>query len=264
MIHVHPLPAQERADAFTICIRLLGKFEVSVGRRTLTEDEWRLRKARHLIAVLALAPKHRLHRERAIDLLWPEQKASLAANSFHQTLFVARHNLDPEGAHPTRYMQLKDGFLTLAGDVDVWVDVHAFEAAVVDARQNRTSLAYQTALGLYAGDLLPGDLCEDWSCARRESLRQRYLSLLLDFAEIQKVAHDYAAAVDTLRRVLEHDAAHEEAHRALMQLHVLMNNRQQALRQYHLLCESLQRELGIMPDAHSQDLFERIAAGQME
>jgi DNA-binding SARP family transcriptional activator len=50
-------------------VRLLGGFRVSVGERALEEAEWRLRKAGNLIKLLALAPGHRLPRERAMDLL---------------------------------------------------------------------------------------------------------------------------------------------------------------------------------------------------
>ena len=53
-------------------IRLLGDFEVSVGTRTIEDASWRLRKAASLVKLLALAPGHRLHRERAMDLLWPD------------------------------------------------------------------------------------------------------------------------------------------------------------------------------------------------
>lgn len=55
-----------------IRIRLLGGFQMSVGLRTIERNQWRLRKAAGPIRVLALAPGHRLHRERVMDLLWPE------------------------------------------------------------------------------------------------------------------------------------------------------------------------------------------------
>ena len=50
---------------------LLGGFRVSVGARTIEDGGWRLRKAASLVKLLALAPGHRLHREQAMDLLWP-------------------------------------------------------------------------------------------------------------------------------------------------------------------------------------------------
>src|SRR5262245_53875725 len=44
-------------------IRLLGQFQVAIGPEVIPEEAWRLRKARSLVKLLALAPGHRLHRE---------------------------------------------------------------------------------------------------------------------------------------------------------------------------------------------------------
>jgi hypothetical protein len=43
---------------------LLGGFRVSVGPRSIGEDVWRLRNAKAIVKLPALAPGHRLHRER--------------------------------------------------------------------------------------------------------------------------------------------------------------------------------------------------------
>ncbi len=51
---------------------LLGGFRVSVGHRTISGKEWRLRKAAALVKLLALSPGHRLHREQIMDLLWSD------------------------------------------------------------------------------------------------------------------------------------------------------------------------------------------------
>ncbi|HYQ84337.1 MAG TPA: hypothetical protein VEP28_10095, partial [Rubrobacter sp.] len=61
-------------------IALLGGFRVSVGTRTIGEDAWHLRKAANLVKLLALAPGHLLHREQAMDVLWPDLARSAASN----------------------------------------------------------------------------------------------------------------------------------------------------------------------------------------
>src|SRR5215212_7809813 len=74
---------------------LLGGFRVGVGSRTITQDAWRLRKAASLIKLLALAPGHRLHREQAMQFLWPDSGRRVASNSLRSTLHAARKVLDP-------------------------------------------------------------------------------------------------------------------------------------------------------------------------
>jgi DNA-binding SARP family transcriptional activator len=65
----------------TMRVWLLGGFRVSVGARTIEDGEWRLRKAAALVKLLALASGHRLHREQAMDLLWPHLGTAAASNN---------------------------------------------------------------------------------------------------------------------------------------------------------------------------------------
>jgi DNA-binding SARP family transcriptional activator len=60
---------------------LLGSFRVSVGSRTIGGDAWRLKKAAALVKLLTLAPDHRLHREQAMELLWPDLEKEAASNN---------------------------------------------------------------------------------------------------------------------------------------------------------------------------------------
>jgi DNA-binding SARP family transcriptional activator len=95
----------------TMRVRLLGSFEVSVGSQTIGRDAWRLTKAASLVKLLALAPGHRLHREQAMDVLWPDSAARAASNSLRQTLHAVRRVLDPAvGSH---YLTSEDGQLSL-------------------------------------------------------------------------------------------------------------------------------------------------------
>src|SRR5215210_7308677 len=79
----------------TVRIWLLGRFRTSVGHKGIEESEWRLRKAAKLVKLLALAPNHRMHRERAMDLLWPDLDLSAAANNLRYALYKARQILEP-------------------------------------------------------------------------------------------------------------------------------------------------------------------------
>src|ERR687886_1677557 len=88
-------------------IRLLGGFWVSVGaKRTIEEQDWRLKKAAGLVKLLALAPRHQLHREQVMDCLWPELDASKAANNLRYTLHNARRTLEPTSTAASPYLQL--------------------------------------------------------------------------------------------------------------------------------------------------------------
>ena len=67
----------------------------------MEEGDWRLSKASALVKLLTLAPGHHLHRERAMDLLWPEHGRRSAANNLSQALNAARRALGPDDAQAT-------------------------------------------------------------------------------------------------------------------------------------------------------------------
>ena len=111
---------------------LLGGFSVSLGSRVLEENAWRLKNAAALVKLLALAPRHRLHREQVMDLLWPESGRKAASNSLRRVLHSARGALDPVAG--SRYLVSKDDSLLLCPDSSLWVDLEAFEEAGATAR----------------------------------------------------------------------------------------------------------------------------------
>src|SRR5215211_7838915 len=173
-------------DAEAVRIRLLGGFQVSVGDRTVRQDSWRMRKAASLVKLLALAPGHRLHREQAMETLWPELGRQAASNNLRQALHAARRALAPDSLVGSRYLASEDESLVLCPQGDLWVDSEAFEEAARNAHRSREPAAYEVALDLYAGELLPGDRYEEWAEEHRRRLQQTYLSLLLGLAGLHE------------------------------------------------------------------------------
>jgi len=125
-----------------IQLRLLGGFALSVDGQAVADGSWRLRKARILVKLLALAPGHRMHREQAIEALWPGRPPDAAANNLHQTLHVARGRL---GGGERRPLRLEDGAIVLG---DVWVDIDAFRAQAGDALRVGDPAGARAALAL--------------------------------------------------------------------------------------------------------------------
>lgn len=241
---------------------MLGGLRVSVGTRTIEEDAWRLRKAASLIKLLALAPGHRLHREQLMDLLWPELAPGAASSNLRRALHVARHTLDPTLAGTSRRLQRRGELVALCPEGQLWVDVEAFEEAALSARRSQEPAAYEAAIDLYAGELLPEDRYEEWAEERRQELRETYLSLLMGLASAHAERKDYGSAIEALRRVVSEEAIREEAHAELMRLCALSGRKSEALRQYETLRETFSRDLGVEPSSSSRALREEIASGR--
>lgn len=255
--------AYERAPRralWPVRVKLLGGFSVSVGHRTIEGGTWRLRKAAALVKLLALAPGHHLHREQAMNLLWPDSGRKSASGSLRKALHAARRTFDPEVG--SRYLVSEHESFVLSPKGDLWVDVEAFEEAAATARRARSPAAYRAALHLYVGDLLPEDRYEEWTETRRGELRRLHLSLLLELAGLYEERGEYGPALEALRGAIVEEPALEEAHAALMRLHALRGRRRDALRQYERLREALSRELAAEPEAATRRLREDIGAGR--
>lgn len=251
---------EPQAVALRVC--MLGGFRVSVGSRTIGEDGWRLRKAASLVKMLALAEGHRLHREQATDRLWRDLDGKAQANNLRHALHLARKTLEPAApATASRYLRLQGEQIALCPGGALWVDVEAFEEAATAARRSKEPAAYRTALDLYAGDLLPGDLYEEWTEDHRERLRRTRLSLLVELAGLQEERGELGSALEALGKVVASEPAHEEAHIGLVRLYALAGRRAEALRQYGRLEEVLARELVAEPGAAGRRLREEIRAG---
>ena len=201
-------PAGEKRDA--VRVWLLGGFSVHVGSSTIARDAWRLRKATALVKMLALAPGHGLHREQAMDLLWPDLEKEAASNNLRQAIYAVRRILGSTAG--SRYLDSDEGSLVLCPGGGLLVDVEAFEETAAAARRFRDPGAYRVAIGLYAGELLPGDLYEAWAEGRRRELRKLYVALLTELAGLYEERGEFEAAIEGLQKVVAEQATREEAH----------------------------------------------------
>ncbi|MBA2714862.1 MAG: tetratricopeptide repeat protein, partial [Rubrobacteraceae bacterium] len=243
---------------------MLGGFRVSVGTRTIQDSQWRLSKAANLVKLLGLSPGHRLHREQMMDLLWPELGRKAASNNLRQTLHAARRAFASDPAESSRYLALEDESLVLCSDGPLWVDVEAFEQAANTARRSRELTAHEAALDLYAGDLLPADLYEEWAEEHRRRLREVYLSLLLGLARLHEERGDYERSIEALQRTVAEESSNEEAHAGLMRLYALSDRWGEALAQYDRLRQALSRQLGTGPGETTRRLRDQIAVGRVK
>ena len=245
------------APAGSLCIFLLGRFEVKRGERLLHAAAWTRHKAAALLQRLAF--ERRLLKEQAIEFLWPEHDPSTGANNLYRTLHALRQTLDMElgtGATEATFA-FHDGVLTLADNV--WVDAAAFESLA----QSNDQADLIAALRLYTGDFLPDERYAEWTLVPRAALSRKLREVHLRLAAQAREAQTYHEAIPLLTPLLTHDPADEVVHRELMALYALTGRRHKALRQYQACVEALAAELGVPPDQETAALYARIVSGSL-
>ncbi len=95
---------------------------------------------------------------------------------------------------------------------------------------------------------------EDWLLVERMRLH----NLAIDVLHRLTASLSGNAAIETAQRLLQLDPAREETHRLLMQLYAAAGQRAQALRQYQLCRDALDRELQAKPTAETERLYRQI------
>lgn len=230
-------------------VTLLGGFDVAIDDRPLPAGAWSRRHAAHLVKLLALAPRHRMHREQVIDTLWPEVDPFDAAPRLHKAAHYARRAM----GHAQTLVLTGDTVL-LCPDGGVSVDAVEFEAQATAAVTARDPQAAARAADLYRGTLLPADPYEEWLETHRDRLHLLHLDVL-------RLAGRWAALVDA-------DPTDEEAHLTLARAAMAEGDHAAALRQLERLERALQRELGTAPSRAvltlRRELLDKVAQAPAE
>jgi len=233
----------------SLIIRLLGSFEANVGSGS--PATFPTKKARALLAYLALRPGTMHSRDEVADLLWSTSGDEQARGSLRRTLSDLRKSLSVDEAG----WLISNGDLLMLDSEGVDVDTATFECLA----ENGSPAALEQAVELYKGELLAGfglreQGFEEWLRTERERLRMVALKSLGRLLEHYAATDAFERGIQAGIRLLALDPVNERAHRALMSLYARQGRRAEALRQYRTCREVLSRELGVGPDAATEAL----------
>jgi len=237
----------------TIKLQLLGGFQLC------SEDGApimvRVRKAKALLAYLALHQGQPLSRDKLAGLLWEDSDDTRARHSLRQALADLRRTL-PEGDNPILIAE-DDQILLSAESIEV--DVLMFKASLAD----KSSASLEQALALYQGEFLEGFNprsagFEEWMLAHQSHLREQALNMMSQLLDLQIKNNDHEPAVRTAIRLLALDPLQESTHRILIQLYAQLGRYGSALKQYRSCHGILLRELGVPPEKETQALYRKV------
>jgi predicted ATPase/DNA-binding SARP family transcriptional activator len=241
-------------DAPHLYLRLLGPFEARAddGRRLA----FKLKRARILLAWLALRRGQSGSREEIGALLWSERSEAQAHQSLRQTLAVIRVEL----------AELADKILGIDRETVAFTPgaVQSDVGLLVRCTPDSPVEELERAVAQYGGEFLEGisihdPLAQEWLQGRRAELRaiatKRFEWLLSAYAQ----AGRHAEAEPVATRLIEIDPLAEEGHRALIRALLAGGKRAMAVRQYQRCRAILARELSVEPSAETKALL-RMAA----
>ncbi|MFE2059366.1 ATP-binding protein [Streptomyces sp. NPDC059446] len=236
-------------------LHLFGGFRVTRDGGPALAERWSRPGAQALVKLLAVSPGHRLHREQAMDVCWPDADPQAALGSLRVALHAARRALEPELVPRAASSYLvSDGSMLLLAPAAVWIDADDAEEAGRAALASAGVPELVRALGRFTGELLPEDRYAPWAEARRERLTALQEELLLGLASAHLDAGAVQEAAAVAEQVLGASPAEELAHRILMDAFLQQGLRRRAVRQYHVCRSLLDREFGVRPGPETERL----------
>jgi DNA-binding SARP family transcriptional activator len=236
-----------------LTVTLLGGVEIRLESGALIALP--TRKARALLAYLALPAGRRHSRDELAGLLWGGRRDDSARNSLRQALFGVRRALAASAGAPL----VLESDQVLLHEPDIDVDVAAFHA---DAAEG-TPAALERAMARYRGDLLAGLTVseppfDEWLRIERDRTRELAVQCLGKLLAHHREGGATEPAIQTALRLLAIDPLQEPVRRTLMDLYAASGRRADALRQYQVCVELLHRELRVAPEPETQALHQRI------
>lgn len=218
------------------------------------------RKARAMVAYLALHSGHSQSREKLAALLWGGNSETQARMNLRQAVSVVSKAMQASGGG--RFLRDGDNIAFLLDGLDF--DVARFEALAASTVPENL----EQALLAYRGDLLDGfglkeEPFEDWLRVERERLRAMAVAALDKLVAHYGATNDAASCVRAATRLLAMEPLREDIHRALMRAYAAQGRLNLALRQYENCRAALQRELNLQPEPETRHLYEDLRTRRM-
>ncbi|MBK9051434.1 MAG: hypothetical protein IPL78_11120 [Chloroflexi bacterium] len=234
-------------------LALLGRPIINLGGVSLRERDVIPLKMQALLCYLVMNPGEH-DREMLATLLWGESTTQQSRTSLRTDLARTAGRLDS-------CLHIKRSSLAFNQTTRYWLDVEEFSHYLA---KSPTAEQLRRAVSLYQGEFLDGVFVpnapdfEDWLVGQRERLREMALQALAQLVNYSLAQKGYPEGITYAKQLLRLDPWREEAHRDLMRLLALSDQRSAALEQFEKCRGILATEFGVEPGLETVRLAEQI------
>jgi DNA-binding response OmpR family regulator len=247
-------------------VYLFGAFEVFSGSEKFTEQTWKRKKVRNLLAYLVVNWRKPVAEERLLQEFWPGS-FERGKRSLYQATWELRRALRRDSQPEFDYIKRSGGFFSLNRDLPLWADFERFENAYVEARKLQESGREDKAADLHAqvvklarGPFLE-DCYQDWASVTRNSVTQRLMTSHSYLMKSAKVEENSLLCQEHAKALLDLDAYHQPAHLGLMEAWLDLGHPARAIEQFESCRKLLSEELDIEPSDELLKVYQRARLG---
>ncbi|MGH9053587.1 MAG: BTAD domain-containing putative transcriptional regulator [Acidimicrobiia bacterium] len=236
--------------------QLFGDLKVFMDDKEVPLWTWRSKKA---VTLLGLLLHHRgdpLHREQAMESLWPEGDPERSSKNLNVALTALRRGLEQVHPRGSSVLERQGPFYRIAADALESLDVQEFLAGQVESGRRGQEgdlrgalLQAEEALDLVGGAYLASEPYAEWAVTERAHFDELVIDLRLRAAEWSLELERFAQAIEHATKALAIDRLRERAWSALVRAHGGQGDRAAGLRALEECRRVLEEELGIEPSA---------------
>ncbi len=248
-------------------VGLFGGLTVVTPNGAIQDGDWRKRKSRLLFAMLVARRGEDVPKDVLFERLWPEMDEDRAKSNFYVIWSAMKRVLcNGPQVEECAYVEHRAGVCRAVSD-RILCDLDEFDAAAADLRTAERARNIQDAIEagerlcmIYHGDVLPGDLYDDWFGPLRERYRDAFGDAMLQAAELAADGGQTEASLRFIRAGLAQDLWREDLYQAALRYQIASGQRSSAIETYLACRTKLADDLGLDPSAETQRLYEQVLA----
>src|SRR5580700_10807471 len=243
-----------------VTLQLLGPFAIEANVGRLVAIAVRSRKARALLAYLAMQPDYRARREELATLLWGDCADKQARHSLRQCLIALRQDLSVA----SEILVLDREAIGLHAQ-SISVDARSFIALARSTEPDAPSQAAELWRGAFLPDLTLD--IEEFDTWHRQQADQLAAAAGDVFATLWRNADangDIEGAIAAAERLIALEPTREDRQRIALTLFARHKGRDAALTRAKILTDLLRGELGVAPEPATRTLIDAIKRGDFE
>lgn len=253
----------------TVYVQLFGKFQLSVDGIIINNSEWKTKKVSGILKYLILNADKVIPRERLIEIFWAK-KGTYSSDSNSASLRVALSSIrkvfkkygvsfygDNEFLEETKSTLMIKRNINLKIDIDDFNYYYSFYTKIAcnfsDVDKNIKTL--EKIVNFYKGNLLDGDIYEDWIDIYTEDLKNKFFSSAFELSKLYIIKKKFDSACQLLLRILELDPYNEDACFALVKLYSKIGKRSMGISLYNKFEKNYIKNLEMKPVKSLKELI---------
>ena len=207
------------------------------------------RKAEALFYYLAV--KKQATRDELVNILWGDMDEENAKKNLRHAMYKLRKAFDAD-----IIVSPQKSVVILNPDISTDIDLDIF---LKDGADDIQSYSGEFLQGFYVKD---SEQFEEWMLQYREHIRNLYIHKLYKKIEVGQRGGENIPVEQYSKLLIAQDPFDERAYRTLMRFYAKEGAYSKVINIFHRLSETLDKELGIVPDGETKALYDEIMAAR--